>query len=509
VVVLGRCVGVSFIVVALFAMGASGVTQASADVAAPDPNHLIMGAPIALPPALTLSNPVGSATLVTPTQASAITATLWRVWEQALISRDTTALTQISAPGALLNGELYECAWPSLGCVPETTERPVNSVTTIVPVQQTYPIYFLAEVSTIQDIANLDGPAHWVPWVELQVLTKASASAPWRLSFDTGYDGTDDRTPPLLPFELQPLAASTSSPQADQYNGQPAPAVSTPAPAFLSLLAQYYQSFKDTGRPPPGSQFAAGGAADGYGSQLATNPQDNVALGSRNHYDFTADPGAGEWEFSGPGGLPIECGTVLDTSTNAPVGGPVLLQNPDRTNWGMALAPGAYTKVITDTTHPTCVFDVGGVLDAAGDSGYTIGVSGPRGSIVPAGLVLGLGIAVLAVVVISGVIVGVAVLVTRRRRLARPIAVGTAPMYSWSGGPPNHWPPQAPPPPSPWAPPPPPPPPPPPSPWPPPLPDASTAHAWSPPGTSTRFHTGVPVPDPPDPGKTPGQGVTL
>ena len=151
-----------------------------------------------------------------------------------------------------------------------------------------------------------------------------------------------------------------------------------------------------------------------YGSQLATNREGNVALGSRNHYDFTADPSAGEWEFSGPGGLPIECGIVLDTSTNTPAGSPVLSQNADRTNWGMALPPGTYSKIITATTHPTCVDDVADVLDAAGDSGYSVGVSGPNGSIFSAALVIGLAVAVLGVLLVSGLIVGVTVFVTCR-----------------------------------------------------------------------------------------------
>ena len=41
--------------------------------------------------------------------------------------------------------------------------------------------------------------------------------------------------------------------------------------------------------------------------------------------------------------------------------------------------PGRYSKIITTTTHPTCVDDVDGVLDAAGDSGYSTGVTGPNG----------------------------------------------------------------------------------------------------------------------------------
>jgi hypothetical protein len=238
-------------------------------------------------------------------------------------------------------------------------------------------------------------------------------------------------------------------------------------------LAQYYQSFKVTGNPPTNSRFAIAGAADGYGSQLALNRQDNVAMGSRNHYDFSADPSAGEWEFSGAGGLPIECGTVLDTSTNTPVGGPVLLQNAARTNWGMALPPGTYSKIITTTTHPTCVDDVNGVLDAAGDSGYSTGVTGPSGSVISTALVVGLAIAAAAVVVVLGLIVAVAVVVTRRRRAAGPPAAFIDPAYRWPGGPSSPTPGNAPPPP-----------------WLPPPPGADPSQTWPPPTASMRVRSG-------------------
>ena len=478
-VVLGRCVGVSLIIMALCAIGATGATAASAQSLAPSPTHLIVGSPIEIPPQIRLANPFGSPTLVTPTEARDVTESMWQLWEEALISRNTTALAQLSPPGPLLNGEMYNCAWPSGSCVAQTNPRPVNNVTAIVPVQRSYPIYFLAEVSTIQDIGDLNsGQTQWVPWVELQVLTKANALAPWQLSFDTGYDGAGHQQPPLLPFELQPSSASASASapasQAESYNPPPTDSPSTPAPAFLSLLAEYYQSFKDTGNPPADDRFAVGGAAAGYGSQLGQSRQGNVAQGSRNQYDFSADPSAGEWEFSGPGGLPIECGTVLDTSTNTPASGPFLLQNADRTNWGMPLAPGLYSKIITTTTHPTCIDDVDGVLDAAGDSGYSTGVTGPSGSGV---LVAGLAIAAAAAVVILGLLVVVAVMVTRRRRVPEPPATYIDPAYLWSGPsgasssaaqPPFR---------------------------PPPPPPAAPAHTWSPPLAPARDQSAIFAPD--------------
>ena len=360
--------------------GAAGAAEASAQSLVPTPTHLIVGPPIDIPSQLRLANSAGSQTLVTPSQAREVTVSMWQLWESALISRNTTALAQLIPPGPLLTGEAYNCAWPSGGCVAETSPRPMNNVTTIVS--------GATQLPDLLSRRGLDDPGHR------------------RSQFWTGPMGTLGRTPSsdegqrvgALAAELRhrlrrhrsPTAPSPSlrsatvflidaqlparlvQPAADQRFIHAIADVLVPPGAVLPELQGHRESTSD-------DRFAVGGAAFGYGSQLAENRQDNIALGSRNHYDFSADPSAGEWEFSGAGGLPIECGTVLDTSTNTPAGGPVLFQNVDRTNWGMALPPGTYSKIITTTTHPTCVDDVDGVLDAAGDSGYSTGVTGPNG----------------------------------------------------------------------------------------------------------------------------------
>lgn len=449
--ILRRGVGLCVVLAALLTLGiAGGATAWATD--GPTPAHPIAGPRIDLPPALRLANPVGSPALVTPSQAHTVTVSMWQLREAALLERNTTAVSQLTAPGPLQSGEIYQCVWPAAGCVAETRARPVNGVTTIVPVQRSYPIYFLAEVSTIQNVAESNGSTQWVPWVELQVLTKADASAPWQLSFDTGYDGVGHLQPPLLPFAVQPGPGSSSTSSSDLYNPAPTDTPSNAGSTFLPLLAQYYQSFKDTGAPPTDDRFELDGGADGYGTQLGENRQGGVSMGSRNLYDFTADPSAGEWEFSGPGGLPIECGTVIDTATNTPVGAPLLAQNSDRTNWGMQLPPGFYTEIVTTATHPTCVEDVNGVLDAEGDSGYTSSVRG-LGLPVSSGSIAGvLVLAGAGAFLVIGAIVLLVVLVTRRRRIT--------PASTWSPGTsvPWAWPPPLPPPPpppwqSPWRPP--------------------------------------------------------
>ena len=93
------------------------------------------------------------------------------------------------------------------GCVAETSPRPATTSRVVVPMQHSYPIYFLAEVSTIQDVRVTSiRAAQWVPWMELQVLTKANVSSPWQLNFDTGYDGTNHQQPPPLPFDARTAA---------------------------------------------------------------------------------------------------------------------------------------------------------------------------------------------------------------------------------------------------------------------------------------------------------------
>ena len=355
----GRVGAIPVLVAALAA-----VTAAAAPTQRPSPGHLIVGRAISLPAALFEANPAGSPSLVTPAQAADVAKAMWVQWETALVASNTRALTQLAA-GPLLTGKINECALPSGECVFEKSPRPIMELHTVVPLQQAYPLYFLSEVRTTEYVDTAGGLMDLEPWVELQVLVKQTAKAPWQLRFDTGYNSGDKSPPTLLFFNVTP----------DGYN--PAPSQPTPAPVqrFLPLLAAYWQSFKDKGRAPAPSLFVDDGYTSGVGKQFAEHRTGTVYAGHRDTFRFGVDPRVGSWEFAVGGGFPLVCGAVRDVATFKPVGG-LLFQSADESNYGIPLHPGEYRTITTTADHLTCVYARGQTLDAVGNHIYTPEVTG-------------------------------------------------------------------------------------------------------------------------------------
>ena len=118
-----------------------------------------------------------------------------------------------------------------------------------------------------------------------------------------------------------------------------------PPSRFLPLLAQYWQSWKDTGHAPAHTVFVPGGYTTVVGQGLATPRQGSMHLGFRQTFRFSADPAAGQWEFSAAGSVPMICGAIVDKVTSTAVNGKGLMQqNPDERNYGIPLAPGVYKQ---------------------------------------------------------------------------------------------------------------------------------------------------------------------
>jgi hypothetical protein len=338
----------------------------------PSARHLIVGNAIKLPNALFESGEPGKVPLVTPVEARDGAAALWQAWETALVMDDTRALSQLVAPGPLLSGELANCA-VSPRCVTEASPRPLGELHVIVPIQTKYPIDFLAEIRTTYNSTQSNGLTRLEPWIELQVLTKASARAPWQLSFDSGYGETDASKPSLMPFALEPAYSSVRG--ENLYNSAATSTPPVPVARFLPMLAAYWQSWKDTGHPPPHTIFQPGGYTTVVGAGLATSHQNSLYLGSRQTFEFAVDPAAGHWEFTLSGLVPMTCGTIVDAVTTTPLTG-FLNQNPDESNYGVPLPPGEYRQITLDDEHETCVFAEAAGLNALGNISYFSKVTG-------------------------------------------------------------------------------------------------------------------------------------
>lgn len=356
--------------------------SAGAATALPSPGHLIVGPLITLPPALYEANEPGSPALITQSQAMTVESTMWQLWEAAMVQSDTRALSQLIAPGPMLEGTINNCGFPSGACVYETTPRADDAIQVSVPMQKSYPLDFLAQVRTTQYVSTSDSVSQWELWVEVQILTKSSAASPWQLSFDTGFDAADGSLPSLLPLGFQTVTEPNG--EYGLYNPKPFTPFPVSSSKFLPLLASYWQSFKNTGHGPARSPFLAGGYAAGQGQQFAMDRQGELYAGSRQYFSFSADPSAGSWTFSASGGYPFVCGSVLDTSTNAAAPND-LNQNSDESNFGVPLPPGRYRKITSLTEHQACVYVVqNGRIDEVGNQSYTsevIGEGKPSGSI--------------------------------------------------------------------------------------------------------------------------------
>jgi hypothetical protein len=359
----------------------AAVGTAGAADAKPSPSHLIVGDAISFPTSLFTANNPGSSSspLITTSQSDVVATTMWKLWEQAMVTSDTRALSQLISPGPMLQGTLFNCAYPAGNCAPEKQPRPLQSLTTVVPIQHDYPIYFLAEIETKELVTGANGLNTWQPWVELQVLTKQSASSSWKLSFDTGYNAPGGAAAPLLPFDFS-FASNQAGAGYEPYNAAPSVPSTVPANEYLQQLALYWQSFADTGHAPSTSVFASDGDTSGFGQSLeAFYPQGSLYVGHPEFLSLSAPFAGQSWVFSVSGGYPMVCGSVVATLTDmASTASDSLFQNSDETNYGLPLPGGEYSKIVSERAHDTCVYPVTGGLDAAGISYFDYATTGDK-----------------------------------------------------------------------------------------------------------------------------------
>jgi hypothetical protein len=338
----------------------------------PTAGNLIVGKPIKLTSAFFLAGSQNKGVLITLADARKITIAMWNAWQTANNDNDTRALAQLGAPGAMLEGTIYNCAMTGL-CENANLRPKMGAFDMVVPRAQSYPLYFLAAIRTTDEVSNDGGPEVIEPWMDLEIITKASPSASWRLSFDTGY-GANGAQPAFPNFQTTNF--STYPPDAvGAYSPPPTRSWSVPTKDYLSSLASYWQSYKDVGHAPADPKFVKGGDSSGYGEQLAEDLNGSTYNGTRREYQFSVDQAAGEWSFTVVGGFAMVCGTVQDNYTITPLSG-VLNQDSDETNYGVPLAPGGYLKITTLAEHESCVYAASDGLAVLGYEEYDANVVG-------------------------------------------------------------------------------------------------------------------------------------
>jgi hypothetical protein len=274
-----------------------------------------------LPAALSATS-LSSGVVVTPTLARSVVQAIWVLRQQAFTSHDRSFMAEFES-GAALESDERTC-----GCNSRSPRGPISAEVVFVPRQTRYPVTFLAEAAT-----TLTGDAY----TQYLVISKASATSRWTVVADPG----DSE-----------VALDRPSTDAAGFNIAPAPSARTPT--LAAVLANYWQTWTDTGLPPTSAPFGAGAWTTAYGAELASQPQGSLYRGNGldGNYRYQSVASDPTWAFgTATGG--ITCGVLrAQTVWTAPGGGPIY-QPPARTNWGPTVAPGIYrAEASTDIVEP-------------------------------------------------------------------------------------------------------------------------------------------------------------
>jgi hypothetical protein len=315
--------------------------------------------PVVLPAALTAPAP-RSGPLVTPTTARTVAAAAWQFRDRAIANHDLAALRAIDAePAAAVDAGALEAGDPPNR--PDPVPGDLHDLTAFVPRQASWPARILAEAVTR---SADDRPA-----LEVMVLTRGSANAHWRVALDTMVIGSATYVPRVDPPILD----------AAGYDLVPAPDWIAPSEVVPSL-ARYWQSWRDTGRPPAtGPAFADGYWTNGYGATIA-NLQDrrdpHNDLRAHVVYGDRPAPRDEVWTFGVFGTWLLVCSPLHEAKTWT---GPAH-QDANRQKWGAGLAPGVYRTITGEFVREVCA-DVpakrGGIVVFGADA-WGVGLTGER-----------------------------------------------------------------------------------------------------------------------------------
>jgi hypothetical protein len=303
--------------------------------------------------------------LLLPGPARTVALSFWSRWQSALASGDAAQIRRLSTPGPVQDAWVDVCTDKSYAFFTPCKVEPFLGLSVIVPIEPKYPLYLLAQFKTREQIerGNALQTTYFGGALELDVLTKASPSAPWRLSFDSG-DGSSTLTPPAY-FPFVPMSGVGYD---DGLDAPDEVVFDHPITKVPNLLDAYYQTWADTGAPPPNSPIYNGPFSSGLGAQIAAGGrQGSVSEGYRVYTYWAADPAVtGLWKFyvtqanakHFPDFNPflMECFSLEVTYVYKPgPGEDEIVQRSSRIDFGPDLAPGIYSKVTQIQLDNACV----------------------------------------------------------------------------------------------------------------------------------------------------------
>jgi hypothetical protein len=302
---------------------------------------------------------------------------VWAKRELLRTGDDVAGLATVDAGPELARDTALSVQAHDIGQWSQRVLRPLGPFVTYVPFQTAFPASFLAVVQTSgQWSRSLSNRTAEGRDAALLVLSKTSASAPWRVAMETNYEGTIWQNDAGLDLGLLGSTGTYSA-------AAPQPGWTRPANS-IAMLASYYQHYAEHGEAPPESPFLPSYWTTGQGERIAAEGLNGYVSrrGFRNSVTYNTDVAAdGVYQFD-LAGVNLTCGTVrgLETATAAGPGG-YLNQPLDRSNWGGWLAPGAYSQIISPLMHQVCLViaptSLGGITAISGDNeGSALSASG-------------------------------------------------------------------------------------------------------------------------------------
>lgn len=318
--------------------------------------------PIELPAVLSATNSSGP--VITPLQADAVVRAFWPLDERAKATNDQH-LTDMLETGpaaefddAVTVDNLQRPSLPNLRVV-----RPMSGIEVFVPLQTSFPAYFLADVLTTVYGTSPEGSRPGTAMVDVFVFLRPDAGTGWRVALHT-----------FGPTRLGVITNPTGSPYLRALPGRRDLTVD---PGMVpALLADYWQQYYVTGTSPR-SVFAPGRWTTEKMQALVNETRQFAAqTGIRDQTEYFVDlKRDGLYEFAVDRGWDLTCFTVRYADVQTRPGRP-LHQDPGRTNYAAALAPGDYQRITTDGLRQTCAWvppagNQGGVLVMGHEGGNT------------------------------------------------------------------------------------------------------------------------------------------
>ncbi len=311
---------------------------------------------------------VGADGRLTARQAANVVQALWPLRERAMATADEATLAELSTGEAAAVAGAFAAQVRIQPTMSMVHARPETSVEVNLTRASGFPRFFLAQVMTTMyapDVA--DGVPAGSPYVELMVLTRASATEHWRVTLDTGFQG-----PTFIPFPVDATGYT-----------QPAPGQAGAA-RLIPLLAAYWQHWAEHGDPPsspPSDTFGPGYWTDQRGRSIAQvrNGTSGGPCGCRTTTTYAAVPSEGSWSFRIYDSGLLRCGSIAIQQTYEGNFWHRLYQNPARTHWDVRIPPGRYTAIRLHSLRASCVEEfVGPRLGVVGGDSETLRATGIR-----------------------------------------------------------------------------------------------------------------------------------